>query len=371
MLNFILTIIAVLITSGLALMISDNQKVGKNLLAAGSTIGAFYAIGTTVYWFLNFIIGIVIMYFYINSKDIEETLLKTIVLTTTIGLLGWWRHSHKEGFYVSPVRYISPSLTAKQCQDACEGTLGCKYAQVPLGTSKTGGRFKCWNSYGFSQRTWGGEKQGGDTWRNKKWRAPETLPKSGSYYYGPIQTTGSRSDYRLIRYEQIGGNGIKPQEVFLHVDMRDQGWGNPTWGVYVEGYDKNGGKVFSKVLKAPRTSRNVSYPIYTNRPYSYRYCFRYPSCSWRVNRRNWWNIFRWYSCTTRTRCTYRRGTRRVLSRYGSRMVQGPVSHQSKTWQLSGNENRAIKSVRCFVKTRGQGHSLRAQAIRWSVKGWPI
>ena len=44
MLNFILTIIAVLITAGLALMISDNQKVGKNLLAAGSTIGAFYAI---------------------------------------------------------------------------------------------------------------------------------------------------------------------------------------------------------------------------------------------------------------------------------------------------------------------------------------
>jgi len=371
MLNFILTIIAVLITAGLALVISDNQKIGKNLLAAGSTIGVFYALGTTIYWFLNFIVAIVIMYFYVNSKDIDETLLKTLVLTTTIGLLGWWRHSHKEGFYVSPVRYISPSLTAKQCQDACEGTLGCKFAQVPLATSKTGGQHKCWNSYGFSQRTWGGEKQGGDTWRNKKWRPPMILPKSGNSYYGPIQTSGSRSDYRLIRYEQIGGNGIKPQEVFLHVDMRDQGWGNPTWGVYVEGYDKNGGKVFSKVLKAPRTSRNVSYPIYTNRPYSYRYCYRYPSCSWSWRRRNWWNIFRWYRCTTRTRCTTRRGTRRVLSRYGSRMVQGPVSHQSKTWQLSGNENRAIKSVRCFVKTRGQGHSLRAQAIRWSVKGWPI
>ena len=168
MLNFILTIIAVLITAGLALVISDNQKVGKNLLAAGSTIGVFYALGTTVYWFLNFIIAIVVMYFYVNSKDIDETLLKTLVLTTTIGLLGWWRQSHKEGFYVSPVRYISASLTAKQCQDACEGTLGCKYAQVPLATSKTGGRFKCWNSYGFSQRHWGGEKQGGDTWRNKK-----------------------------------------------------------------------------------------------------------------------------------------------------------------------------------------------------------
>ena len=51
MLNFILTIIAVLITAGLALVISDNQKIGKNLLAAGSTIGVFYALGTTVYWF--------------------------------------------------------------------------------------------------------------------------------------------------------------------------------------------------------------------------------------------------------------------------------------------------------------------------------
>ena len=53
------------------------------------------------------------------------------------------------------------------------------------------------------------------------------------------------------------------------------------------------------------------------------------------------------------------------------MVQGPVSHQAKTWKLSGNERRAIKSVRCFVKTRGAGHSLRAQAIRWSVKGWQV
>ena len=371
MLNFILTIIAVLITAGLALMISDKQKTGKKLLAAGSTIGVFYALGTTVYWFLNFIIAVVIMYFYVNSKDIDETLLKTLVLTTTIGLLGWWRQSHKEGFYVSPVRYVSPSLTAKQCQDACEGTLGCKYAQVPLATSKTGGRYKCWNSYGFNQRTWGSEKQGGDTWRNKKWRPPVTLPVSGNYYQGPIQTTGSRPDYRLIRYEMIGGNGIIPEEVFLHVDMRDQGWGNPTWGVYVEGYDKNNRSVFSRVLKAPRTSRNVSYPIYTNRPYSYRYCYTYPVCRWSWNRRNWWNIFRWYSCRASRRCITKRGTRRVLSRYGSRMVQGPVSHQSKTWQLSGAERRAIKSIRCFVKTRGQGHSLKAQAIRWHVKGWPV
>jgi hypothetical protein len=46
-----------------------------------------------------------------------------------------------------------------------------------------------------------------------------------------------------------------------------------------------------------------------------------------------------------------------------------LSHQSKTWTLSGNEQRTVALVKCFVKTRGSGHSLRAHAIRWSVKGW--
>ena len=225
--NFIILILIILVSSGLALMLGNKMAMGKKILASASTIGLFYALGTTVYWFLNILLGGVIMYFYVSSKDIEDALLKIIVLTTTIGLLGWWRYSHKEGFFVTPLKVVSNSLTAKQCQDACEGSLGCKYAQVPLASSVTGGRYKCWNSYGFNQRQWGGEKQGGDTWRNKKWRAPIT--SSGSYS-GAIQTTGSRPDYRLVKYNNLGTSGMIPQEVYLHVDMRDQGWGNPTWG---------------------------------------------------------------------------------------------------------------------------------------------
>jgi len=357
--NFIILILIILVASGLALMLGNKMAMGKKILASASTIGLFYALGTTVYWFLNFLIGGVIMYFYATSKDIEDALLKIIVLTTTVGLLGWWRHSQKEGFFVTPLRVVSNSLTAKQCQDACEGSLGCKYAQVPLASSATGGRYKCWNSYGFNQRQWGGEKQGGDTWRNKKWRPPIT--SSGSYS-GAIQTTGSRPDYRLVKYNNLGTSGMIPQEVYLHVDMRDQGWGNPTWGVYVEGYDKNGKSVFSKVLKAPRTSRQQSYPIYVNRPYTARQCNRRRRCY------GWW-IFR--RCYNYTQCQNVRRYRRVVSRYGSKTVQGPVSHQVKTWTLSNNEQKEIRSVRCFVKTRGQGHSLRAQAIRFSVKGWPV
>ena len=82
MLKFILTLVVVSIISGLVFIISDNQKTGKKILATVSTIGLFYALGTTVFWFLNFIIAGVIMYFYTNSKDIEETLLKIIVLTS-------------------------------------------------------------------------------------------------------------------------------------------------------------------------------------------------------------------------------------------------------------------------------------------------
>ena len=76
MLKFILTLVVVSIISGLVLIISDNQKTGKKILATASTIGLFYALGSTVFWFLNFIVAAVIMYFYVNSKDIEETLLK-------------------------------------------------------------------------------------------------------------------------------------------------------------------------------------------------------------------------------------------------------------------------------------------------------
>jgi len=360
MINFILLILVVLIASGLALMLADKMMIGKKLLATASTIGLFYILGTTVYWFLNIIVGAVIMYFYINSKDIEETLLKIIILTTTIGILGWWRYSQKEGFFVTPLRYVSSALTAKQCQDACQGTLGCKYAQVPLATSQTGGKYKCWNSYGFNQRKWGGEKQGGDTWKNKLWKPPITMPTSGNYYYGPIQTTGSRPDYRLIRYEMTPA--MIPEEVYLHVDMRDQGWGNPTWGVYVEGYDKNGKAVFSRVLKAPRTGRQVKYASYRNQPYNVQSCHNNRHCT------GWWF---WRRCHNHRHCHNYRRYRRVFTGWRTKNVQGPMSHQAKTWKLSSSEQREIRSVRCFVKTRGQGHSLRAQAIRWSVKGWQV
>ena len=355
MLNFILTIIAVLIASGLALMLSNKMMLGKKLLASASTIGLFYILGTTIYWFLNILIGVVIMYFYINSKDIEETLLKVIFLTTTIGLLGWWRYSQKEGFYVTPLTYISSALTAKQCQDACQGTLGCKYAQVPLATSLTGAKTKCWNSYGFNQNHWGGEKQGGDTWKSKLWKPPIT---TSSTYSGVIQTTGSRPDYRLIKYNMTS---MVPEEVYLHVDMRDQGFGNPTWGVYVEGYDKNGKTVFTKVLKAPRTGRTVNYATYRNQPYNVRSCHGNRHCT------GWWF---WRRCHNHRHCHNNRRYRSVFTGWRTKNVQGPMSHQVKTWKLSGSEQKEIKSVRCFVKTRGQGHSLRAQSIRWHVKGWP-
>ena len=355
MLKFILTLIAVSILSGLVLIISDKQVPGKMLLATASTLGLFYALGTTVFWFLNFIVAGVIMYFYINSKDIEETLLKIIVLTTTIGILGWWRQTQKEGFLVSPLRYVSSAFTAKQCQDACQGTLGCKYAQVPLATSKSGMKNKCWNSYGFNQRKWGSQAQGGETWLNKLWNPPITLPKSGGSYSGTIQTTSSPY-YKLIRSEYVGGNGMVPEEVYLHADMRDQGWGNQTWGVYVEGYAKNGKLVFTRKFKAPRTSRTIKYPTYSRRPYTYTRCYY----KWT----GWW-IFR-----RRVRvCKRYTSYRNVFTGYRTKTTQGGVSHLSNTWTLSGNEQKTVALVKCFVKTRGSGHSLRAHAIRWSVKGW--
>ena len=59
--NFIILILIILVASGLALMLGNKMAMGKKILASASTIGLFYALGTTVYWFLNFLIGGVIM----------------------------------------------------------------------------------------------------------------------------------------------------------------------------------------------------------------------------------------------------------------------------------------------------------------------
>ena len=234
-LNFIVTILLSLIVGSGGLFLANQSKNAAKVFAAASTLGVFYALGYTVYWFLNFIILAVMMYFYTSSSNIEDALLKIIVLITTIGLLGYWRYTKsKEGFYVSPLKKMSDAVTAKNCQDLCEANIGCRYAQVPLATSKTGGNYKCEIGYGFNQGAPTGNKdQGGDTWIKKKWKPPITVSGSGSNIDTP------RNPATTVSIGKKYTNMI-PKEITISASLRDQGWGSPTWGIYIQGYGPSG-----------------------------------------------------------------------------------------------------------------------------------
>ena len=349
--------IAVSLIVGLGASVVPNENIRKMMVIA-STIGVLIAVGSTVYWFLNLLVLAVIMYFYLSSETIDDTLLKTMILISTISLLGWWRYEHKEGFYVSPLTLISNSLTAKSCQDMCQGTIGCKYSQVPVNTSGTGVKTKCWNSSGFNQQHWGNKNQGGDTWFNLKYKPPITITGSSldGWYNKTISTSGSRAQTITISNKEEGINFI-PKEITLSAKLRDQGWGNPTWGIYLEGYGPKG-RVFKEVLKAARSSRTVSYPVYKNHCYyswsKSWYSYRYWWWGWRTGRTYWWKPTR--------RCS------KYIAYYGSKSVLGDPLNRSITKKINSN-NLKVTSIKCYAHTRGSGHSLYASKVDWTVKGW--
>jgi len=350
-LQFYITI-AISLVIGLASSVVPNKSL-KNLMVIASTLGVLIAIGSTVYWFLNLLVLGVIMYFYLSSETIDDTLLKTIILMSTISLLGWWRYEHKEGFYVSPLKLVSESITAKNCQDICQSAIGCKYAQVPSGSSLSGRQTKCEHSYGFNQKHWGSPGQGGDTWINRTWQPHVTLSGSSKqgWYNKVVSTSGSRA--QTISISKSTANMV-PKQITINAKLRDQGWGNPTWGIYLEGWGPNG-RVFKEVLKAPRSSKTVSFPVYRT------------SCrtSWR---RKWYRIWwRWWNPWTYWWQPYR-SCSRYLAYYGSKNVLGDPLNNTITKEVNP-KNEKITSVNCYAHTRGSGHSLYASTVNWDVKGW--
>ena len=350
-LQFYITI-AISLVIGLASSVVPNKSL-KNLMVIASTLGVLIAIGSTVYWFLNLLVLGVIMYFYLSSETIDDTLLKTIILMSTISLLGWWRYEHKEGFYVSPLKLVSESITAKNCQDICQSAIGCKYAQVPSGSSLSGRQTKCEHSYGFNQKHWGSPGQGGDTWINRTWQPHVTLSGSSKqgWYNKVVSTSGSRA--QTISISKSTANMV-PKQITINAKLRDQGWGNPTWGIYLEGWGPTG-RVFKEVLKAPRSSKTVSFPVYRT------------SCrtSWR---RRWYRIWwRWWNPWTYWWQPYR-SCSRYLAYYGSKNVLGDPLSSTITKEVNP-KNEKITSVNCYAHTRGSGHSLYASTVNWDVKGW--
>lgn len=150
------------------------------LIAMTITIGLFILLGYTPYVFSAYLATMVIMYFYATTEKIDDTLFKTMTFISFTIILGWWyvkNKKYQEGYYVTPLKRISTRMTTRQCQDYCGGTKHCKYSYVPLGTSTSGIKTSCWNSYGRYQRKWGPRNRGGDVWRNKKYIPPPPITK--------------------------------------------------------------------------------------------------------------------------------------------------------------------------------------------------
>ena len=90
--------------------------------------------------------------------------------------------------------------------------------------------------------------------------------------------------------------------------------------------DVNGNTVFREVVKAPRSKRTVSYTQ----------CY------------GWW----WW--------------RRCYRRY--RSIMGPRRMNSKNDTESSNT--PVRSLRIYAYSRGSGHSLDVDYVKWSVVGYP-
>ena len=298
-----------------------NEKVAA-ILGLIVTVSLFSAVGSLPYKFIGYMLVIIIMYLYVTTKGIDNMWVKVMALIAVTISLVFQFQVDKEGFYVSPLKHLSSSLTAKECQDICQSSSDCKYTQVPLGTSLSGNKTHCWNSYGLKQFIWGSKANGGDTWTNTLYKDPIT--RSGQWS-GRIATTGSRKQTVEIKTEWLSPL-LKIKQVDLTARLRDQGWGNPTWGIYIDGRDANNNTVFREVVKAPRSKRTVSYTQ----------CY-----GW------WW----WRSCDRRYRS-----------------VMGPRIMNSKSDTESSNT--PIRSLRIYAYSRGSGHSLDLDYVKWSVVGYP-
>lgn len=335
------------------------KDIGKGILAVTITVLVFYSIGLIPGYFWNILALFGVMAIYIkNYQDIEGFLIYSFFFLSILGLLGIFDstfNENKEGFYVNRMKLINSNLKAKQCQDACQANRDCKYAVMPLNTSDEfpSKQHKCWLSYGNNQYRMGNANSGYDIWLNKTYKDPITINRNfqwpttsrgrNSIWSGTmVNTTSSRWDKRLIRYEQFAP--MYPLSLNFSAVAKDQGWGNPTWGIYIKLEGMNGETVYQGVLKAPRSIRRVRR----------RRCHSY-WCGWRWSWR-WWGggFLRPRYCS---RCYYY-----------SQSVAGPMIPVSL--YVPGFPNKKVKAIRIWAQTRGSGHSLQAFNTKYKLVAQP-
>ena len=257
-LSFLTTIIVSLLLGAVGLTLAKQSDLAKKLIATATTIGVFIGIGYTVSWFFNLFYIFAMMYIYSTTENIEEALVKIIGSVLFLYLVKLWFDSTKEGMIVSGLVKISDDMTALQCQDNCASFSDCRYSVVPKGSSLSGERRWCKIGRGLSQNiiyNYPGENHD-DVWFNKNYKAPVVLRRT---YNDFLSSTGSRAKNIRWGYHYLR-QPIRVKKIRISFNGRDQGWGNPTYGVYVKGY-RNGSQVFSKVVKIPRTGFGIIVPV--------------------------------------------------------------------------------------------------------------
>ena len=93
---------------------------------------------------ISYIILCVILYFYYSSNNVEDMILKVLVLVTTLIFVGYW--NSKEPFSISERGFTKKykNITALECQKICKNKRECKYIQVPKNTGQSGMKTDCY-----------------------------------------------------------------------------------------------------------------------------------------------------------------------------------------------------------------------------------
>ena len=95
-------------------------ELGYKFLAILITLGVLTGTGYTTYPAVGYIMLAFYIYIYCSAPSTEDMLFRIVVLTTFYCVLSYVFNKYREGFYITPVRLVSRSMTAKQCQDYCE-----------------------------------------------------------------------------------------------------------------------------------------------------------------------------------------------------------------------------------------------------------
>ena len=187
--------IILFLTFAYFIMISYKNHGIKGIMAVLLTYGIIYLMSITSESIISYILLCVVMYFYYSNENIEDFFLKSLVLFSTLFLVGYWRMTDKEGMSTTArggTKYMGKK-TVLECQNSCESNKKCKYTQTPAGSSKKYDKVDCYiDILGTGQDP---IKTGRfDIWKNKLFKRPNPCDEKKKTSRGRDRKKGS--DYR-------------------------------------------------------------------------------------------------------------------------------------------------------------------------------